>query len=88
MWVKNPRDKQGYENATTDLERRKAYCFCPLIRDHMDREIPTTFCNCSSGWFRQQIEGAIGQPVHIEIAESLLKGHERCQFVIYLPENL
>jgi effector-binding domain-containing protein len=87
-WVKAPRDRQGYENAETDLERRKAYCFCPLIRNHMDQEIPATFCNCSSGWFRQQIEGAIDQPVHIEITESLLMGHDRCQFVIYLPDNL
>ncbi|MBN1180066.1 MAG: hypothetical protein JXD18_12710 [Anaerolineae bacterium] len=87
-WIKAPRDRQGFEAATTDLERKKAYCFCPLIRNHLDQPIPDTFCNCSSGWFRQQFEGAFGLPVHIEIVESLIKGDDCCQFAIYLPEDL
>jgi effector-binding domain-containing protein len=86
--AKSPRDPKGYENAKDDLERRRAYCFCPLVRNHMDQGIPTAFCYCGTGWYRQQWEGAISRPVTIEIVKSVLKGDEMCQFAIRLPEDL
>lgn len=86
--AKSPRDPKGYEKAQDDLERRRAYCFCPLVRNHMDRGMPTAFCYCGSGWYRQQWEGAIGRPVTIEIVESVLRGDDVCQFAIQLPEDL
>lgn len=85
---KAPRDPQSFEQAETDEEKRKAYCFCPLIRDHLDKGMPVTFCYCGAGWYRQQWEGALGRPVRIEIVKSLLKGDDRCTFAIYLPDNL
>ncbi len=39
---KKPRDPVGCEAARTDRERRKAYCFCPLVRNHMDQDMPVT----------------------------------------------
>jgi predicted hydrocarbon binding protein len=50
--------------------------------------MPTAFCYCGAGWYRQQWEGAIGRPVTIEIVKSVLKGDEVCQFAIQLPEDL
>jgi effector-binding domain-containing protein len=85
---KAPRDADGYQKAMSDLERKKAYCFCPLIREHLDQGMPATFCYCGSGWYRQQWEGALGQPVTIEIVRSLLKGDDRCEFAIQLPDDL
>ena len=61
--AKNPRDPQAYAQAQTDAERKRAYCFCPLIRDHLDGGMSDTFCYCSAGWERQQWEGAIGRSV-------------------------
>jgi effector-binding domain-containing protein len=86
--TKAPRDADGYQNAQNDLERKKAYCFCPLIREHLDQGMPVTFCYCGSGWYRQQWEGALGRPVSIEIVRSLLKGDDRCEFAIRLPDDL
>jgi len=86
--AKAPRDPKAYENAQDDLERRRAYCFCPLVRNHMDQGMPTDFCYCGSGWYRQQWEGAIGKPVTVEIVKSILKGDDACQFAIQLPEDL
>jgi hypothetical protein len=86
--TKNPRDRQAYARATTDAERRRAYCFCPLVRDHLEEGMPDTFCYCSAGWERQQWEGAIGRPVRVSVVQSLLKGDDRCQFAIHLPEDL
>jgi effector-binding domain-containing protein len=85
---KQPRDSKGFAAATTDAERRRAACFCPLVRNNLDGGMPLTFCYCGAGWFRQQWEGAVGRPVRIEIVESLLKGDARCTFAIHLPEDL
>ena len=85
---KKPRDPQGYEKASNAAERRKAYCFCPLIRNHLDQGMPITFCYCGAGWYRQQWEGAVGRPVRIEVVKSVLKGDDVCQFAIHLPDDL
>ncbi len=86
--AKNPRDPKGYQDARDDLERRRAACFCPLVRDHMEQGMSTTFCYCGSGWYRQQWEGAIGRPVTIQVVQTVLKGDEVCQFAIHLPKDL
>ncbi|MGD8814242.1 MAG: GyrI-like domain-containing protein [Anaerolineales bacterium] len=85
---KNPRDPAGYEKAQDPLEKRKAACFCPILRENMEEGMPGTFCYCGAGWYRQQWEGAIGRPVTIEIVSSLLMGDERCEFAIRLPDDL
>jgi effector-binding domain-containing protein len=84
---KAPRDPQGHANAKSEKEKREAYCFCPLVRSHLDEGMPIAFCYCGAGWYRQQWEGAIGRPVRIEIVQSILKGDDVCQFAIHLPYN-
>ncbi|MBN1297853.1 hypothetical protein JXA80_13840 [bacterium] len=85
---KNPRDPKAHNAATTELERRQAACFCPIVRSCMDQEMPVDFCYCGSGWLRQQWEGAIGWPVTIDIVRSVLRGDDRCEFAVHLPEDL
>lgn len=85
---KKPRDPAKFEAATSKAEKARAYCFCPIIRNHLDGGMPTTFCYCGAGWYRQQWEGAVGKPVRIEIVESLLQGDDRCTFAIHLPNDL
>jgi len=86
--AKSPRDPKGYQDAKDALERRRAYCYCPLVRNHMGQGMPITFCYCGAGWYRQQWEGAIGRSVTVEIVKSVLKGDEVCQFALQLPEDL
>ena len=85
---KAPRDPKGYEEAEGEAEKKKAYCFCPLVRNHLDQGMPVTFCYCGAGWYRQQWEGAIDRPVRVEIVKSIVKGDDVCQFAIYLPDDL
>ncbi|MBN1261625.1 MAG: GyrI-like domain-containing protein [Anaerolineae bacterium] len=85
---KNPRDPAGHEKAETPEEKRRAYCYCPLVRDHLDEGMPALFCYCGAGWFRQQWESALGKPVAVEIVTSVLKGDDVCRFAIRLPEDL
>lgn len=86
--AKNPRDPQAYAQAQSADEKRQAYCFCPILRTHMDQGMPDAFCFCGTGWYRRQWEGAIGRPVTIDIVQSVLRGDERCQFAIHLPDDL
>jgi hypothetical protein len=88
---KNPFNPEGYANAVTPAERRKAYCHCPFVQPYLD-EIPSqlspTFCYCGAGWYRRLWEGIIGQPVNIEHVETLLKGNDQCTLTITLPLEL
>ena len=85
---KNPYDPEGYQNAATPGERRRAYCHCPFVHPYLD-EIPSrlspTFCYCGAGWYRRLWEGILGQPVKIEHVETLLRGHDQCRLAITLP---
>jgi effector-binding domain-containing protein len=86
--AKKPRDPEAYEKAESELGRRKAYCYCPLVREHLEEGMPVTFCYCGAGWFRQQWEAAIGEPVTVEILSSVLKGDDVCEFAIRLPDEV
>ncbi|MFW9962225.1 MAG: DUF6144 family protein [Candidatus Sifarchaeia archaeon] len=83
---KSPANPTAYKEAKTDAERRRAYCFCPLIRDCLD-ETPVVFCNCSAGWPKQLWEGIFEQPVKIDIVQSLTKGDNTCEFAIHIPTD-
>ncbi len=82
---KIPFDRENYEKATSKDEKRKHYCHCPIVRNHLKQGISPTFCYCGSGWYRQQWEGIIRKPVKVEIRKSLLKGDDTCEFAVHLP---
>lgn len=84
---KKPANPKAYEEATTREEKRKAYCFCPLIKESLD-EVPETFCNCSAGWPRQVWEGILKENVRVKVVKSLTAGDDYCEFAIFLPESV
>jgi hypothetical protein len=84
---KGPSNPTAYKEAQTDAERRRAYCFCPLIRDCLE-ETPAIFCNCAAGWPKQLWEGILEQTLKIEIVQSLTKGDDTCEFAIHLPPGI
>lgn len=86
--TKNPADPQAHEQAKTPEEKRAAYCFCPIIRANLDKGMPVSYCYCGSGWFRQQWEAAIDQPVTVEVLQSVLRGDDVCQFAVHLAHEL
>jgi len=88
---KNPHDPEGYANATTPGERRKAYCHCAFVRPFLEvlpSQLSPTFCYCGAGWYRQLWEGILLAPVRIEQVETLLKGDDQCRLTITLPLEL
>jgi effector-binding domain-containing protein len=86
--TKNPADPQAYKIAQTPEEKRAAYCFCPIIRIHLDRGISDTYCYCGSGWYRQQWQAATGMPVTVKVVQSVVRGDEVCQFAAQLSKDL
>ena len=84
--TKIPYDPEGVEKAQTLEEKKANYCHCPLVRNHFNEGISSTFCNCSAGWYRQLWEEILERPVRIKILKSLIKGDQKCKFAISLPE--
>jgi effector-binding domain-containing protein len=84
--TKNPFDPQGFEKATTRAAKRKSYCHCSIIKNHLD-EMNPTFCQCGAGWYRQLWEGILEKPVRIEMVKALTLGDDVCQFAIHLPDT-
>lgn len=88
---KNPYDPEGYENAVSPAERRKAYCHCAFVHPYLDQipsKLSPTFCFCGAGWYTRLWEGIFGQPVKIEHVETLLRGNDQCTLTITLPIKL
>jgi effector-binding domain-containing protein len=85
---KQPAERQRYEAATDPAEKRAAYCHCRMIKAAIraQDQVSPTYCYCGGGWYRRLWEGILGQPVGIELRESVLQGDERCTFAIVLPE--
>lgn len=81
---KKPSNKKAFDEAKTDLERKKAYCFCPLIKENLDKGMGKTYCYCGAGWYRQQWEYATGKEVRVEIMTSILDGDDKCSFKVIL----
>jgi hypothetical protein len=86
--TKAPRDAKGHAEAKTIAEKRRAYCFCPIVNQFLDEGMPIEYCNCGGGWFRQQWEGALEKPVRVEVMKSILNGDDVCQFAVHLPDDL
>jgi effector-binding domain-containing protein len=84
---KDPVDPEAYEKATDSCERRSRYCHCSLMRDliRSGQTVSGTYCHCGAGWYHQLWEGILGEPVEIDVIESVLQGDDRCSFAIHLP---
>ncbi len=84
---KGPANPAAYNEAKTRAEKRRAFCFCPLIRDCLD-ETPKLFCNCSAGWPKQLWEGVLEKPLKVDIVKSLTNGDDTCEFAIHIPVEI
>jgi predicted hydrocarbon binding protein len=58
-------------------------CFCPLVSD-FEEPLSSTYCFCSAGWLKEVYETVSGEPVKVEILETIKRGAPRCRFEITL----
>ena len=76
---KPPYNREAYQAARTPTERRKAYCFCSLVREASDPTIDPIFCYRAAGWARQLWEPVLGiEFTRCRITHSILKGDDFC----------
>jgi hypothetical protein len=77
--------------AETDPEMKRYYaCHCPWVREavrNKDVQIDRIFCNCSGGFHKKPFEVIFGQPLTVDVLETVLDGGDRCRFAIHLPGN-
>jgi hypothetical protein len=75
--------------AETDPTLKRYYgCHCPWAREAIksgDVRFAATFCHCSGGFHKKPWEVIFGQPLKVQVLESVLRGDNRCRFAIYLP---
>lgn len=82
--TKVPYSQKKYKSATTDEEKRLAYCHCGIVK-RSSVEISPTFCCCSGGWVKQLWDGIFEEPVEVKLVESLLKGDNQCTHAVRIP---
>ena len=76
---KVPRDGERYAQARTLEEKRRAYCFCNLVREARDPKVDPIFCYRAAGWARQFWEPILGVEFsRCVITHSILKGDAFC----------
>jgi hypothetical protein len=78
-------NREAYDKASTPTERRKAYCFCALVREAADPHIDPIFCYRAAGWSRQLWEPVLGVELpRCVITHSILKGDPFCAWDYHL----
>lgn len=83
---KVPYNKKGYVAAKSHREKRKAFCFCNLVREADDPQINPVFCYRAAGWARQFWEPILGvQFKKCDITHSILKGDDFCAWNYHMP---
>jgi effector-binding domain-containing protein len=76
---KVPYNRKAYDAAKTHREKRKAFCFCSLVREAAHPEIDPIFCYRAAGWARQMWEPILGVEFKsCRITHSILKGDDFC----------
>lgn len=77
--------------AEEDPTMKRYYaCHCPWAREAVRRgntRLVEDFCYCSGGFHKKPFEVIFGQPLKVEVLETVLKGDDRCRFAIHLPEE-
>ena len=89
--TKIPHMAKEYLQETDEQKKRYFYCHCPWVKEafrESTKPLSHVFCNCSAGYFKAYWEIVLGQPVEVEVLESLLTGASRCQFAVHLPEDV
>lgn len=88
--LKFPYAPDQYLKETDPRMKRFYACHCQLARTTVrdgKANISSTFCYCSAGYEKIRFDVIFGEPVEIELLESVLKGDLRCRFGITIPRN-
>ncbi|MCG8570391.1 MAG: DUF6144 family protein [Spirochaetes bacterium] len=61
-------------------------CFCGQVRHSKELFETATYCQCSVEFNKQFFQAALGKPVEVKLARSILNGDNWCEFIITIIE--
>jgi len=62
-------------------------CYCGMVSKTRTPFPTATYCSCSTGWYKQLFETALGRPVEVKILQSIISGSKTCEFVIKISKK-
>ncbi len=79
----------AYFDEDDPAKRRQLYCHCPRIRDVLSASetIPTIYCYCGAGFYKNIWEEILELPVKVEVLKSVLAGDDVCTIAVHLPPD-
>jgi hypothetical protein len=87
---KIPFNPAAYLHETDPVRKRFYACHCPLARSSILTgmpAVPPLLCRCSAGYEKLPFDAIFGEPVQIEVLESVLAGDTRCRFAVTIPDR-
>lgn len=85
-WLSTMRKWVGAKNVKREkntVQIAYSKCFCPLVQD-IPPLLSETYCNCSRGWLKEVFETVMGDPVEVQLEDSIMQGGNQCRFSILL----
>jgi len=85
-WLGTVKKWVGAENVRKDknvVQVMYSKCFCPLVKDSPPL-LSETYCNCSRGWLKEVFETVVGDPVEVNLEDSIMRGGKQCRFTVLL----
>ncbi|HUU78331.1 MAG TPA: hypothetical protein VMX55_08285 [candidate division Zixibacteria bacterium] len=88
---KIPYMTKKFLNEKDENMKKYYYCHCSWVREALrtgETKVPSKFCTCSAGYYKNQWDVILDQTVDVEVVETILDGDSRCLFAIHLPEEV
>ena len=88
---KIPYMTKQFLHAKDENMKKYYYCHCSWVREALktgETKVPGKFCKCSAGYYKNQWDVILDQPVEVEVVETILDGDSRCLFAIHLPDEV
>jgi hypothetical protein len=88
--TKMPFAPKQYLAEKDPVMKRYYGCHCQLVRTAIrdgEPKVSSMFCYCSGGFEKLSYDVVFGEPVEVELLESVLKGDTRCRFAIRIPAS-
>jgi len=88
--TKIPFAPKQYMTEKDPVMKRYYACHCPLVRTAIrdgKPKISPVFCYCSGGYEKLPYDVIFGEPVRVDMLETVLKGDLRCRFAIKIPKS-
>jgi hypothetical protein len=74
-----------YQYYTPQAFTQPMRCYCSLFRGlPKDTSVSLTYCHCSKAFVQTLWENTLGQPVKVELLQSVISGDSECKFAIHM----